>query len=76
MSRIVWCVMVVAVMVTATGCNCFGTSCRRPSFMEFRSPSQGWCGSTPNCGPACAPVCGPACGSECTTCGEETVVFE
>lgn len=72
MSRIVSCVMVMAVVVTATGCNCFGSSCRRPSFMEFRSPAcGGWCESAPVCGPECMPACDP-----CSDCGSGTVVFE
>jgi len=58
MSRIVSCVMVLAVVVTASGCNCFGSSCRRPSFMEFRSPGcGGWCETAPACGPECMPAC-------------------
>ncbi len=72
MSRIVSCLMMVAVVATATGCNCFGNSCRRPSFMEFRSPcSSGYCETMPACGPACGPV-----GMECSDCGTETIVVE
>jgi hypothetical protein len=72
MSRIVWCVMVVVVAVTATGCNCFGSSCRRPSFMEFRSPAGcGWCETAPMCGPDCVPACDP-----CADCGSGLVVME
>jgi len=74
MSRIVWCVMVLSVVVTATGCNCFGSRCRRPSFMEFRSPAygNGWCETMPACGPECGPVCTPAC----SECADGAVVFE
>jgi hypothetical protein len=66
-------------LAAAPGCSsCFGSanSCRRPSFMEFRSPCSGGgsmspapCG--PACAPACEPACGPACGSGCGSgCGE------
>jgi hypothetical protein len=53
-------------LAAAPGCSsCLGggSSCRRPSFMEFRSP----CGSRPEpcAAPACAPVCEPACGPAC-----------
>lgn len=61
MSRIVCLAIALAALAAAPGCSsCFGGggSCRRPSFMEFRSP----CGqrSEPCQAPAAAP-CGPVC---------------
>lgn len=68
MTRVVCLALVMAGLAAAPGCSsCFGgANCRRPSFMEFRSP----CGRRaephgPVCGPACAPVCGPQCGDGC-----------
>jgi hypothetical protein len=66
--------LVLAGLVTAPGCNCASPGCRRPSFMEFRSPCrrQGEpCG--PVCEPACEPACGPAVGGA-PCCGEGTGV--
>jgi hypothetical protein len=63
MTRAICLALVVSSLAAAPGCSsCFGSSCRRPSFMEFRS-----CGSaaaTPCAAPApaCAPACEPACG--------------
>jgi hypothetical protein len=67
MSRIVCLALGLAALAAAPGCSsCMGggNSCRRPSFMEFRSP----CGRQAEpcqapmaapCGPVCEP-CGPA----------------
>jgi hypothetical protein len=72
----VMCLAIAAVSLAATpGCSsCMGSfnSCRRPSFMEFRS-----CGreaepcaapAAPVCAPACGPTCEPACGSPAPCC--------
>ena len=72
MSRNVCLAIALAALAAAPGCSsCFGggSGCRRPSFMEFRSPCGGR--SEPcqapmaaPCGPVCDP-CGPAaCGDE------------
>jgi hypothetical protein len=70
MSRAICLVLGLASLAAAPGCSsCFGggNSCRRPSFMEFRSP----CGQQAEpcqapmaapCGPVCDP-CGPAAAS-------------
>lgn len=66
MSRLVCLALALSALAAAPGCSsCFGGgSCRRPSFMEFRSP----CGRRAEppvmgapCGPVCDP-CGPAMG--------------
>jgi hypothetical protein len=73
MARAFCLVALLAGIVAAPGCNCLGgSSCRRPSFMEFRSCL------TPGCG-ASAPVsyaapmaqpCGAAgCHDGCDACG-------
>jgi len=63
MTRSVCLAIALAALAAAPGCSsCFGgSSCRRPSFMEFRSP----CGrqADPCQTPACQPACGPACGA-------------
>jgi hypothetical protein len=63
MTRSVCLGIALAALVAAPGCSsCFGgSSCRRPSFMEFRSP----CGkhADPCHAPVCEPACGPACGA-------------
>ena len=63
MSRSLCLALILVGLVAAPGCSsCFGgSSCRRPSFMEFRSP----CGrqSDPCHAPVCEPACGPACGA-------------
>lgn len=68
MSRLACFAIVSGGLLAASGCSsCFGggSSCRRPSFMEVRSPCGG--GAAPTmapmqpCGPACAPACEPAC---------------
>jgi hypothetical protein len=49
--------LALAALAAAPGCSsCFGNSCRRPSFMEFRSP----CGRNECAAPMAAP-CGPVC---------------
>ena len=61
MSRQMCLAIVLGCLVTAPGCcSCFGggNSCRRPSFMEFRSPCRGQ--ADPCHAPACEPACGPA----------------
>ena len=61
MSRNVCLAIALAALAAAPGCSsCFGggTSCRRPSFMEFRSPCGGR--SEPCAAPMAAP-CAPAC---------------
>ena len=69
MSRLVCLALALSALAAAPGCSsCFGggSSCRRPSFMEFRSP----CGRRadpcppPMMAPQCAPACDP-CGSPC-----------
>ncbi len=80
MSRGVCLAIVLASLAAAPGCtSCFGgNSCRRPSFMEFRSPCSRGAGGCQDAGPApCQPACGPAhdggCGSGCGSgCGEAT----
>ena len=72
MSRILCLAIVCGSLVAAPGCSsCFGGfgNCRRPSFMEFRSP----CGrqADPCQAPVCEPACGPACGSGGGACCEE-----
>jgi len=72
MSRSVCLALVLGSLVAAPGCSsCFGggnSSCRSPSFMEFRSPCRGQAAPCP--APACEPACGPACGPACNSCGE------
>jgi len=64
-SRIACLALVAVGLAAAPGCSsCLGgSSCRRPSFMEFRSPCRR---QADPCmvheAPACGPVCGPACG--------------
>lgn len=77
MCRSVCLAIVVASLAAAPGCtSCFGgNSCRRPSFMEFRSPCSRGSGQCHDMGPApCQPACGPAhdggCGSAAPCCGE------
>jgi len=71
MARAMCLAIAVLSLAAAPGCSsCFGgaSSCRRPSFMEFRS-----CGSAaspcaapaPVCAPACEPACAPACEGGC-----------
>lgn len=61
MTRSICLAIALAALAAAPGCSsCFGgSSCRRPSFMEFRSP----CGrqADPCHAPVCEPACGPAC---------------
>jgi len=61
MSRNVCLAIALAALAAAPGCSsCFGggNSCRRPSFMEFRSP----CGRRAEpCPPPMAAPCGPVC---------------
>lgn len=69
MSRSLCLALVLGSLAAAPGCSsCFGGagSCRRPSFMEFRSP----CSSrAPMAAPMTAPPCGaPACGPACDPC--------
>jgi hypothetical protein len=66
MSRVFFLAIVLGGLAAAPGCSsCFGgSSCRRPSFMEFRSP----CGRQAE--PCHAPVCEPACQPACGACGE------
>jgi hypothetical protein len=63
MTRSMCLAIALAALAAAPGCSsCFGgSSCRRPSFMEFRSP----CGrqADPCHAPVCEPACGPACGA-------------
>lgn len=75
MSRSVCLAIVLGSLVAAPGCSsCFGGlgGCRRPSFMEFRSPCRGQAEPchAPVCEPACGPAAAPACGSGCDACGE------
>lgn len=72
MSRLICLALGLAALAAAPGCSsCFGggNGCRRPSFMEFRSP----CGRQSEpcaapmaapCAPACDP-CGPAAAGPC-----------
>ena len=64
MTRAMCLALVVTSLAAAPGCSsCFGgSSCRRPSFMEFRS-----CLS-PSCNAPAAPACGMECGG-CDACG-------
>ncbi|MGI9177638.1 MAG: hypothetical protein ACR2IT_07255 [Pirellulales bacterium] len=79
MARTMCLAIAVLSLAAAPGCSsCFGgaSSCRRPSFMEFRScgaPAAAPCAAPapacgPTCAPACEPACGPACGSEAPCC--------
>lgn len=61
MSRSLGLVVALVALVAAPGCSsCLGgfNSCRRPSFMEFRSPCRGQ--PEPCAAPACEPACAPA----------------
>ncbi|MEI6504514.1 MAG: hypothetical protein WCO90_01365 [Planctomycetota bacterium] len=67
MARTLCLVIAVVSLAAAPGCSsCMGgaSSCRRPSFMEFRScgsPAAAPCAApAPVCAPACEPACGPA----------------
>lgn len=79
MCRSLCLVIALVSLAAAPGCSsCFGNanSCRRPSFMEFRTPCTG--GSSPCAAPTqqpCQPAFGvpmaePACGPACGSCGE------
>lgn len=76
MCRTVCLVIVLGSLAAAPGCSsCFGggNSCRRSSFMEFRSPCMNGpapCAAPQQCQPACEPMHAPACGPACGTCGE------
>jgi len=69
MSRVLCLAVLLGGLVAAPGCSsCFGgSSCRRPSFMEFRSPCRGQAEPchAPVCEPACGPACGPPAGGAC-----------
>jgi len=75
MARALCLVIAVVSLAAAPGCSsCFGgfSSCRRPSFMEFRSPCSQR--SEPCAQPMaapCAPACDP-CGA--APCCEEGVI--
>ena len=78
MSRTVCLAIILGSLVAAPGCSsCFGgaSSCRRPSFMEFRSPCSSR-QSAPACAAPmaapCAPACEPACGPSAAPCCEES----
>lgn len=63
MSRLVCLALALSALAAAPGCSsCFGggSGCRRPSFMEFRSPCGGR-QAAPVMGAPCTPVCDP-CG--------------
>lgn len=73
MARALCLAIAVATLAAAPGCSsCFGSSCRRPSFMEFRScgsPAPAPCAApAPTCAPTCEPACGPACESAAPCC--------
>lgn len=70
MSRSVCLAIVLGSLVSASGCNGGFAGCRRPSFMEFRSPCRR---QAEPCQPACEPECGPAMGGG-PCCGEGGVV--
>lgn len=66
MSRVLCLVVLLGGLAAAPGCSsCFGglNGCRRPSFMEFRSPCRGQ--AEPCHAPACEPACSPAPVGEC-----------
>jgi len=72
MPRIVCLAVVLSGLVASSGCSsCLGgAGCRRPSFMEFRSPCGQRSGSHaplfgPVFGPAAAPAYGPSPGPSC-----------
>ncbi len=78
MSRKLCLAIALAALAAAPGCSsCFGGgSCRRPSFMEFRSPCGRRAEPCPApmaapCGPVCDP-CGPAAGP--APCCDEGVI--
>jgi len=63
MSRFICLAVALSALSALPGCSsCFGGgNCRRPSFMEFRSPCGGRSEPCPPpMAPACEP-CGPAC---------------
>lgn len=65
MSRVICLALCLAALAASPGCSsCFGggNGCRRPSFMEFRSP----CGRQAE--PCQAPLAAP-CGPVCDPCG-------
>jgi hypothetical protein len=70
MSRLLCIALVLGSLPALTGCSGGLGGCRRPSFMEFRSP----CGRQSDpCGapaPACTPACGPSCGPAAPCCDE------
>lgn len=73
MSRFVCFAILSAGLLAASGCSsCFGggTACRRPSFLDFRSPCSNGPAMAPMqpCGPACAPACEPACAPAAPCC--------
>lgn len=75
MTRALLLATAVMSLAAAPGCSsCLGggSSCRRPSFMEFRScgsPAPAPCAApAPACAPACEPACGPACESAAPCC--------
>ncbi len=75
MSRFVCFAILSAGLLAASGCSsCFGggTGCRRPSFLDFRSPCSGAPAMAPMqpCGPTCAPACEPACAPAAGPCCE------
>jgi hypothetical protein len=70
MSRSVCLAIVFGSLVAASGCSGAFAGCRRPSFMEFRSPCRR---QAEPCQPACEPACGPAMGGA-PCCGEGGVV--
>jgi hypothetical protein len=74
MSRSVCLAIILGSLVAAPGCSGAFASCRRPSFMEFRSPCRR---QAEPCQPACEPACGPACGPAvggAPCCGEGSVM--
>ncbi|MFM8434057.1 MAG: hypothetical protein ACKOBP_01755 [Planctomycetia bacterium] len=73
MSRSLCLALMLASLAAAPGCSsCFGgfNSCRRPSFMEFRSPCSSRAPmAAPMAAPMMAPPCGaPACAPACDPC--------
>lgn len=76
MSRMICFAILSGGLLAASGCSsCFGggaAGCRRPSFMEFRSPCRSEAvapmPAMQPCAPACAPVCEPACAPAAPCC--------
>jgi len=77
MTRLICLLTALSCLVVLPGCSsCFGNSCRRPSFLEFRNTSRGLYRN--NCNAPCNAPCEP-CGTApcgCEPCGSPTPCCE